>query len=124
MAHAFQWGFENGYEKIVIIGTDLWDLDLTIIQKAFESLERTEVVIGPASDGGYYLLGKQKMIPMIFKNKKWSSETVFSDTLKDLKKNSISLLEKKNDIDLLEDLKQQPELLKLLKKYDDAKQNQ
>ncbi|MEK9612559.1 MAG: TIGR04282 family arsenosugar biosynthesis glycosyltransferase, partial [Flavobacteriaceae bacterium] len=121
MAHAFQWGFKNGYTKIVIIGTDLWDLDSTLIKKAFESLDQTEVVIGPATDGGYYLLGKKKMIPLIFKNKEWSSKTVFNDTLKDLKKHSISFLEKKNDIDLFEDLKQQPELFKLLKKYTDEK---
>ena len=56
MEHAFAWGFAKGYTKIVIIGTDLWELNAQLLDQAFESLDSFEVVLGPAQDGGYYLL--------------------------------------------------------------------
>jgi glycosyltransferase A (GT-A) superfamily protein (DUF2064 family) len=57
------------------------------------------------------------MIPELFKHKKWGSSTVLENSLKDLKKFNISLLEPLNDIDHFEDLKKEPQLLKQLNIY-------
>ena len=114
MANAFKEGF-NSYSPIVIIGCDLWSLNVLDIHKAFEALKTSGTVIGPSADGGYYLLGLQKFIPALFENKKWGTQTVLSNTLNDLKKEDVYLLEEKNDIDTYNDLKDHPELMQLLK---------
>ncbi len=84
MASAFAAGFKDGFKRICIVGTDCFELTAEIITQAFHELEQTEVVIGPAKDGGYYLLGMTRLIAPLFKNKKWSTDTVYSDTVKDL----------------------------------------
>lgn len=117
MANAISTEFEKGFNQIIIIGTDMWDLNQENIEKAFKVLNNSDIVIGPASDGGYYLLGIKKMIPDIFQNKKWGSQTVLKETLKDLKNYKVSFLKEKNDIDLLEDLKKHPNLLNKLKHH-------
>lgn len=104
MTAAFRWGFAKGYSKIAIIGTDLWELDSNTIEQAFNFLTSHEVVLGPATDGGYYLLGMSKFIPEAFKKKKWGSATVASDTLKDLHTYRVGFLTEKNDIDNYQDL--------------------
>jgi uncharacterized protein len=112
MKNAFAEGFEEGYKKIVIIGTDLYDLEVSDIENAFEKLEINEIVIGPADDGGYYLLGLKSIPKGIFTNKKWGTNSVLSDTLTDIKNFNICLLESKNDIDTFEDIKKIPEFQK------------
>ncbi len=93
MKEAFSVLFEEGYSKIVIIGSDCFELSTEIIEKAFNILDEKEVVIGPASDGGYYLLGMKKLWPFIFENKQWSTENVFKQTSSDLKKENIPYVE-------------------------------
>lgn len=105
MAHALQEGFVNGFERIIVIGSDMYDLNSADIDNAFTSLENNDFVIGPADDGGYYLLGMTTFKASPFKNKKWGTETVLVDTLNDLKQNKIHLLETRNDVDLYEDIK-------------------
>ena len=105
MKNAFAEGFKNGYKKIVIIGTDLYDLEASNIEIAFQKLENHDVVIGPAEDGGYYLLGLKCIPENIFSNKKWSTETVFKDTLNDIVSYKVHLLDIKNDIDTVDDIK-------------------
>nr|WP_244156228.1 TIGR04282 family arsenosugar biosynthesis glycosyltransferase [Maribacter ulvicola] len=105
MANAFQGGFQNGFQKIIIIGSDMLDLSQEDLENAFKALEKTDFVVGPAEDGGYYLLGMKKFTPALFKNKTWGTETVLKDTLADLKNKSTALLETKNDIDYYEDIK-------------------
>lgn len=112
MLDAFQYGFSLGYKKIIIIGSDLYSLRPKHIESAFEQLENYDVVIGPALDGGYYLLGLNSVIPEIFKQKQWSTSSILKDTLSDLKKFNVNLLEPLNDIDTYEDLKKEPQLLK------------
>ena len=112
MLDAFQYGFSLGYKKIIIIGSDLYSLRPKHIESAFEQLENYDVVIGPALDGGYYLLGLNSVIPEIFKQKQWSTSSILKDTLSDLKKFNVNLLEPLNDIDTYEDLKKEPLLLK------------
>jgi rSAM/selenodomain-associated transferase 1 len=104
MQDAFETLFKMGYQNCVIVGSDLFDLKASIIETAFEKLVTHEVVIGPAEDGGYYLLGLKRNNPLIFQNKNWGTDTVFKATMKDLKGHQISLLETLNDIDTFEDL--------------------
>ena len=108
MQNAFQNSFDAGYQKVIIIGSDLIDLSKEIIETAFLELDNNEVVLGPAEDGGYYLLGLKKLEPKLFANKKWGSATVRSDTLSDLKDKKVHLLETFNDIDVFEDIEGHP----------------
>ncbi len=113
MKNAFEEGFSNGFEKIVIVGSDLYDLEPSDIETAFEKLENNEVVIGPAKDGGYYLLGLNYMITNLFENKNWSTETVFEETINDIKNLKYHLLDTKNDIDTIDDIRN----IDVFKKY-------
>ena len=108
MLHAFKNGFETGYEKVLIIGSDLYDLTAETIENAFIALENNEVVIGPAEDGGYYLLGMNSLEEKVFKNKDWGAETVRKDTLEDLKDKKVFLLGELNDVDVFEDIEHHP----------------
>ncbi|APZ46250.1 glycosyltransferase [Polaribacter reichenbachii] len=109
--NAFKNGFDSGYQKVMIIGSDLYDLSSENIQKAFAELENNDVVIGPAEDGGYYLLGMNALQEKVFKNKKWGTETVRKDTLLDLQDKKVKLLAYKNDIDVYEDIIDIPEIM-------------
>ncbi len=114
MANAFADGFSRGYEKVVIIGTDLYGLQQKDLEDAFDTLDESEVVIGPAEDGGYYLLGMRSMRRELFSQKDWGTSRVLDQTLKDLIGIPISLLRRQNDIDVLEDLTGLPDLEKLI----------
>lgn len=105
MRNAFKKGFEAGYQHVLIVGSDLYDLRAEHIEKAIGLLNTNDIVIGPALDGGYYLLGMKKLHEKVFTNKDWGTETVRKDTLSDLKNNKVSLLETLNDIDVFEDIK-------------------
>lgn len=111
MRNAFKDGFANGYEKILIVGSDLYDLSAEDIDNAFKQLQRNDVVIGPAEDGGYYLLGMNYLHENIFKNKEWGTETVRKDTLDNLFDKKVKLLAIKNDIDVYEDIIDIPEIM-------------
>lgn len=104
MANAFQEGFASEYERIIVIGSDMYDLDKIDIENAFENLKTKDFVIGPAEDGGYYLLGMTNFNPEVFKDKTWGTETVLSETLNDLKNKNIQVLEVRNDVDIYEDI--------------------
>lgn len=110
MKNAFAKGFQQGYQHIIIIGTDLLDITTEDINKAFNALKTYDYVLGPAEDGGYYLLGMNKLNSTLFENKDWSSNTVLQDTLIDLKTEHIALLDERNDIDTYEDLEEFKEL--------------
>ena len=112
MEAAFSDAFANGYKKVVIIGSDCYQLNEAILNEAFYTLDKNDFVLGPAYDGGYYLMGMRKKETAVFQNKKWSSERVYTDTLIDLEvlRYSYHELPKLSDIDYLEDL---PEELRL-----------
>ncbi|MGB5270563.1 MAG: TIGR04282 family arsenosugar biosynthesis glycosyltransferase, partial [Eudoraea sp.] len=97
---------QKGYQKIIIIGSDIYDLNSETIEAGFNSLENSDFVIGPAADGGYYLLGMKTLNKEIFLNKNWGTETVLEDTLNNLNHKKVKLLQIKNDIDVYEDLKE------------------
>ena len=86
MHHSFKILFEKKYRKVVIVGSDCIELTEDIILNAFHSLQDHDAVIGPANDGGYYLLGMKKLYPDFFINKKWSTEDVYETTIKDFNK--------------------------------------
>ncbi|QZK89660.1 TIGR04282 family arsenosugar biosynthesis glycosyltransferase [Flavobacterium sp. CHNK8] len=108
MANAFQEIFCLGYESVCIIGSDCYELTSDIIDKAFLALETNETVIGPTFDGGYYLLGMNQFHETVFKNKTWSTDSVYIDTLTDFKNLNLSFsnLNKLSDIDEEKDLPQ------------------
>lgn len=85
MKNAFTSAFESGYESVCIIGTDCYELTTRIILQAFDALTSHDVVIGPAVDGGYYLLGMRKLYPQLFDGKEWSTETVCERTVSDIR---------------------------------------
>ncbi len=114
MSNAFKTCFKDGYEKVVLIGSDLFDLEEFHIREAFEKLEKNDAVIGPALDGGYYLLGLKKMHPTIFMNKNWGTATVRKNTMKNLEKVNVHLLPILNDVDVIEDIKHHPAFTKFL----------
>ena len=104
MQTAFEQLFSKGYTNCIIIGSDLFDLKSEMITTAFTALKSNEVVIGPAEDGGYYLLGLKAMQSSLFENKDWGTSTVFGATMKDLQADKTYLLPILNDIDTFEDL--------------------
>ncbi len=105
MKNAFDEAFSLNYDKLLIIGTDCPGLNAEILQQAFISLNQTDAVIGPAADGGYYLLGMKKRMPQLFENMEWSTFSVFSKTIEILEMNnySFSLLPVLYDIDEAKD---------------------
>ena len=106
MKNAFTYGFASGYSSICIIGTDCFELSGEVISEAFGKLSSHDAVIGPAKDGGYYLLGMNKIYEDLFQNKKWSSDSVAKETIKDFKWLNLKyhVLPELRDVDTKEDI--------------------
>jgi rSAM/selenodomain-associated transferase 1 len=106
MKNAFKKGFEKGYERIILIGSDLPDISENHINSGLEKLDKNDVVFGPAEDGGYYLIGLNKLHDFIFNDKPWSTSHLLQETLTELDSKEIkfAILETLNDIDTFEDL--------------------
>ena len=112
IANAFLEGFQAGYERICIIGSDCFELDTKTIGSAFRQLESHDFTLGPANDGGYYLLGMNQFEPSLFMDVEWSTSAVFDQTLQHIKaaKKSCYTLRTLTDIDTLDDLQHFPQL--------------
>jgi rSAM/selenodomain-associated transferase 2/rSAM/selenodomain-associated transferase 1 len=106
MARAFHEAFQAGMNRVVIAGTDCPGLTTDLMQKAFEALRQTDVVIGPANDGGYYLIGLRKAISQLFLDMPWGTEDLLERTIRVAKDLGLSvlLLEPLDDIDRPEDI--------------------
>ena len=106
MSNAFVRSFSQGYEKVVIMGSDCYELSTEMIEDAFKALDDHEFVIGPAADGGYYLLGMKTLETKVFENKTWSGPDVFLDTILDWKgmDASYAILPTLSDVDHEEDM--------------------
>lgn len=104
ISHAFQTVFER-HSRVIIIGSDCASLTTEIVEKAYQQLEKHDFVIGPAFDGGYYLLGMKTFSPPLFQNIDWSTELVFAQTKSriDTLGKSLYLLPTLSDIDYEED---------------------
>lgn len=105
MKNAFELLFNKGYQNVQIIGSDCLELNTITIEKGFVELDKSDIVIGPAMDGGYYLLGLKINSPFLFENVEWSTSEVLQQTLSICNEHNMhySLLEVLRDIDEPED---------------------
>lgn len=106
MCNALEKVFALGAAKAIIIGSDCPKITSSLIADAFQELDKKDTVIGPAKDGGYYLLGMKQFHPFLFENKEWSTDSVFEDTVVDFMENrlSYSTSETLSDLDTIYDL--------------------
>ncbi|MGB5237785.1 MAG: TIGR04282 family arsenosugar biosynthesis glycosyltransferase [Flavobacteriaceae bacterium] len=118
MHNAFQLGFEKGFEKIIVIGSDIYDLEESDLNKAFKALDDAEYVLGPAQDGGYYLLGMKTPNAKLFENKSWGTDKVLDETLETIKGSEVFLLDQRNDVDTYHDIKDEAVFQKFLKDWE------
>lgn len=107
MFYAIRSGFEAGFHHIVLIGTDCYELSSEILDEAFSALERSDAVVGPATDGGFYLIGLNRLIPELFLNRVWSTSAVLRESIRILQchETPYELLSELSDIDTFDDLK-------------------
>ena len=94
------------HRRVVMIGSDLPNLPVSFLDQAFNDLEINDVVLGPALDGGYYLIGVKKLYPALFSGIAWGSSQVLERTLQIMKREKLAytLLESMQDLDRIEDL--------------------
>ena len=106
MMNAFKKVFGLGCKKVCIIGSDCYELQTETLNEAFDKLHANDAVIGPASDGGYYLLGMKQLCADLFSKKEWGTSVILDDTIASITKAGISYTELAilNDIDTIEDL--------------------
>lgn len=114
MNHAFARSFARGHQRIIVIGADCPELDESCLLKAASWLATTDVVLGPATDGGYYLIGLHRPAPRLFEDIAWSTATVLATTQDRIRECGLrcALLEVKDDIDDLADLRRHREVSK------------
>ncbi len=106
MRGAFDAAFAAGFRRVVIIGSDLPGLSAALLGRAFALLDGREAVLGPARDGGYYLLGLRRPVSGVFGGIAWSTGEVFAATVARLREAGIepALLEALADLDEAADL--------------------
>ncbi|TDG34832.1 glycosyltransferase [Pedobacter changchengzhani] len=107
MQNAFEYAFANEHEHVAIIGSDCFEITPEIIEDAFKQLAYCDVVVGPALDGGYYLLALKTAHKALFQNIKWSTDQVLNQTLHLCHKMGLKTIELQtlSDIDNEHDLK-------------------
>lgn len=106
MANAFAHIFRSGYNRGLILGTDCPDIEGATVVDALKYLRSADLVIGPAEDGGYYLLGLNQTQPQMFEGIEWGTEKVLAQTAEraEQKNLSIEYLHALRDIDTPTDL--------------------
>jgi rSAM/selenodomain-associated transferase 1 len=106
MDNAFCDMFEAGAEKALVTGADIPGLNKHIVSLAFQELRHADVVIGPAMDGGYYLIGMKSRLPDIFRGIPWGTARVLVETLRVTGRLRLTVrtVTAMTDIDTLEDL--------------------
>jgi hypothetical protein len=109
MERAFRRAFSEGASRAVLVGSDIPDLTPKLLNDALALLSENGAVIGPATDGGYYLIGfrSETFLPDIFRGVAWSTDTVFSRTMQIFERahHKVSLLPPWRDVDAIDDLK-------------------
>jgi rSAM/selenodomain-associated transferase 1 len=117
MDRAFRELFSKEYKKIILVGSDIPTVPVDYIQQAFTAIEKDDVVIGPCTDGGYYLIGLHQPYSRLFSDLAWSTSEVLKNTMSIIKENklSVSSLPQQPDIDTFSDL---VELYQSLRKAD------
>jgi len=107
MSRAFEAMFARGYRRVILVGTDVPSLPLDRYQRAATLLEQHDIVLGPAMDGGYYLIGLTKPAPALFHEVPWSTDQVLALTKEkaDTSGLSTALLPEWRDVDTIDDLR-------------------
>lgn len=108
LCHALTTRFSQGYSKVIFVGTDCPGLGSKTVRDAVRVLNRQEVVIGPAQDGGYYLIGFAACLSEILQGIPWGTPAVYETTLDRLRRRGApwKSLERQADLDTFGDLKQ------------------
>ena len=106
MNQAFETMFARGYKRVLIVGTDVPSLPLDHYQQALAQLESHDLVLGPALDGGYYLIGLKRAAPDLFVGIPWSTERVLGMTQEKATTLGLktALLPAWRDVDTIEDV--------------------
>jgi rSAM/selenodomain-associated transferase 2 len=106
MHNSFVEAFEHGAERVILAGTDCPAISAEIFERAFHAVNRNDVVLGPASDGGYYLIGMKRPIPQIFAGISWGAEDVLRQTTQVADKLGLqlALIDLLSDVDRPNDL--------------------
>ncbi|HDZ62574.1 MAG TPA: glycosyltransferase [Nitrospirae bacterium] len=106
MFHAMNLVIGKGYEKTVLVGVDIPDLSKSIILNAFELLSDSDIVFGPAEDGGYYLVGFKTPIKEIFEGIQWSTDRALRQSIESASRGgySIAFTKTLRDVDTPEDV--------------------
>jgi rSAM/selenodomain-associated transferase 1 len=109
MKNGFCYAFTEGFRRVILVGSDSPDLPGDFLKNAIVELQTHDMVLGPSSDGGYYLIGfrNDTFLPSVFDKISWSSSSVFQETLSKVKNagRSLSLLPAWSDVDIISDLK-------------------
>lgn len=108
---------QQGYQRAVLIGSDAPDLPLELVEQAFVALRQTEVVLAPATDGGYVLIGESTHRPELFSAIHWSTGTVLTETRQRITQYGIKAVE----LDCWEDLDDLQDLSRFLRRSPEAK---
>jgi rSAM/selenodomain-associated transferase 1 len=106
MARAFARAWREGFDRVVLVGADCPELSVRILAAAFTALADHDLVLGPAADGGYYLLGLARPAPELFVNQPWGENSLLAATLAVARQSGLPrhLLEELRDIDRPDDL--------------------
>ena len=109
MKNGFLEAFSMNFKRVVLVGSDVPDLPIEFIEEAFTSLQKQDGVIGPALDGGYYLIGfkNKSFSPRVFDGIRLGTGSVFEETMKVLNREGLTVhvLNSLRDIDTVEDLR-------------------
>jgi uncharacterized protein len=106
MSHAFEKVFQQGYHQVVMIGTDCPDLSAPMLQHSLYAFEKCDLVIGPALDGGYYLIGMNALYHVLLENMPWSTSQLMECSIIAARKYGLAFitLPTMNDVDEVSDL--------------------
>ena len=108
LSHALTTRLSQGFSKVIFVGADCPSLGSKTVRDAIRALNRQEVVVGPARDGGYYLIGFAARLPQVLQGIPWGTPAVYETTLDRLRRRGVrwKSLERKSDLDTFGDLKQ------------------
>ena len=106
LARAFKRAFDGGIQGAIAVGIDCPGIETATIERAFAALQERDLVLGPAADGGYYLIGLRRFVPQLFADIDWGTDRTLAQTVRiaeslDL---SVAYLQTQDDIDRPDDL--------------------
>jgi len=122
LQHAFQECLGDGHRELVILGSDSPHLPAGYVVRAFDELGKAEIVVGPARDGGYYLLGASRLHPALLADMPWGTSQLYRETVRRARREGIpiSSLPAWYDVDLPESVAQLWQDLSLRRSRDET----